>query len=254
MWPKIGEIKTYTIVYSLAMISQMALAIWYCRRKKLPTRYGIALGGAFLWGMVAGAHILYDLRNHQFDWRNYLDVAYYFCPGMWGGPLAYLIVAVLGVMLVAERRRDLIDVIALSLPVPLLIAKVACFVNGCCYGAPCGLPWAVTFPGGGERVAPPGIARHPTQLYEVLGLSIIAVAVFFLDRPRRRGRLLVWFLLFYGVMRPVTEVFRADYSRTGGAGPFTSSQIVCLGGAMLAAVALVRMRQRPGEAEEPALL
>ena len=58
----------------------------------------------------------------------------------------------------------------------MIMAKVACFANGCCYGAVCSLPWAVTFPEGGtERTAPAGLALHPTQLYEILMLAVIAV-------------------------------------------------------------------------------
>ena len=38
------------------------------------------------------------------------------------------------------------------------IGRIGCFLNGCCYGKPSGLPWAVNF---GD-----GIPRHPTQLYE----------------------------------------------------------------------------------------
>ena len=48
--------------------------------------------------------------------------------------------------------------------------RMGCFFNGCCYGRPCSLPWAVTFP-------PPhvmaGIPVHPTEIYEALGNLMI---------------------------------------------------------------------------------
>jgi len=38
------------------------------------------------------------------------------------------------------------DIIAPSLMVGLAFGRIGCFLNGCCYGAECDLPWAVRFP------------------------------------------------------------------------------------------------------------
>jgi phosphatidylglycerol---prolipoprotein diacylglyceryl transferase len=38
------------------------------------------------------------------------------------------------------------DIIAPCLLIGLGIGRVGCFLNGCCWGAPCDAPWAVTFP------------------------------------------------------------------------------------------------------------
>jgi phosphatidylglycerol:prolipoprotein diacylglycerol transferase len=40
------------------------------------------------------------------------------------------------------------DLVAPSLMLGLAIGRVGCFMNGCCYGGACSLPWAVTFPWG----------------------------------------------------------------------------------------------------------
>jgi phosphatidylglycerol:prolipoprotein diacylglycerol transferase len=45
--------------------------------------------------------------------------------------------------------------IAPSLLVGLALGRIGCFLNGCCYGGQCDLPWAVTFPGN------PGSATNP---------------------------------------------------------------------------------------------
>ncbi len=89
-----------------------------------------------------------------------------------------------------------------------------------------------------------GISRHPTQLYGVPGLAVIAVIRPRLDRDRGKGTLLLWFLMHYGVTRPCTEVFRADYSRDGRIRPSTASQFVCLSGALTAALILVIQRHK----------
>ena len=255
MWPRIGEIPTYGIVYTVSMLTHVALSVWYCRRLKLPVRGGIALGLCYIWGMNMGAHILYDLRYHRFDWQDLLTIDYYFRDGMWGGPLAYLAVAVAAVFILARDRRIWLDVVALSLPIPLMLAKVACFTNGCCFGAPCALPWAIAFRAGGMgATAPPGVWRHPTQLYEVLGLVVMAAIITRLHSNRRRGTLLPWFVLLYGLMRPLTEFFRAPVERDGGTGLLSASQIVCLASAALAAAWLVVANRRDSHAHRAALL
>jgi phosphatidylglycerol:prolipoprotein diacylglycerol transferase len=143
MWPTIGSLRTYMIFYILSMIVHMWLAIRLCRKRGVTWKAGLGLGLCYIWGMSVGAKILYDLLNSRLDWRNYLDISYYFQIGAWGGPLAYLAVGVVGVLVFARDRRMMLDVVVLALPVPMILAKVACFVNGCCYGAESSVPWAM---------------------------------------------------------------------------------------------------------------
>ncbi|MFQ5757741.1 MAG: prolipoprotein diacylglyceryl transferase family protein [Acidiferrobacterales bacterium] len=53
----------------------------------------------------------------------------------------------------------------------MILAKVACFVNGCCYGAESSVPWAMALADGAR--GPAGIPRHPTPLYEIFVLAVI---------------------------------------------------------------------------------
>lgn len=81
--------------------------------------------------------------------------------------------------------------------------RIGCFLNGCCGGKACSLPWAVRFPGFPEAV-------HPTQLYEAFFLFAL---FFILERlyPRRRfpGEVAAVYFLCYSVERFVVEFFRA---------------------------------------------
>jgi len=133
-------------------------------------------------------------------------------------------------------NAKLLDLVALTLPIPMILAKIACLMNGCCYGAPCDLPWALSFPEGAK--APTGIPRHPTQLYEIAVLIIIAVVFQRLDRVRWRGTLVLWFVMLYGLGRPLTEWFREAPERVPTIGPITASQAVCMVAAVISALAL----------------
>jgi len=64
------------------------------------------------------------------------------------------------------------DLFVLPLCVGIAVGRIGCFVAGLAddtFGKPTSLPWAVDF---GD-----GIGRHPTQLYEILFLALLAFAL-----------------------------------------------------------------------------
>ena len=80
--------------------------------------------------------------------------------------------------------------------------RIGCFMNGCCYGKVCHLPWAVRFPGLDHAV-------HPTQLYEAV--YDLALFVFLLARRKRarfEGEIGLLYFLFYGLGRYLIEFVR----------------------------------------------
>ncbi len=237
MWPEIGETATYSYFYGLSMLVQLALALWLCRRRGVRLRVGVGLGLCYAWGMGIGAKLLYDVLHDRLDWRNFLDGSYYSSGGMWGGPLAYLAVASAAIVMFSRDRRGLLDVAVVVLPVPMMLAKAACFVNGCCYGAACDWPWAVSFVEGAD--APAGIPRHATQLYEIGVLLVIQLVFAVLDRRRWRGTMGLWFVALYGLGRPLSEFFRATAEREPFIGTLTASQVFCLSASLVCLIALL---------------
>ncbi len=245
MFPKIGPIETYTIVYALSMILHLVLVLIACRRQRLSKRAGFLLSLTFTLGMTVGAKILYDVQHDGFAGWKYFDWRYIVLGGLWGGPLAYLAIVTPAVFLLARNRAIWLDLIAVTLVPPMIVAKIACFFNGCCFGLPTSMPWAVTFPEGAE--APAGIARHPTQFYEILVFIFIWLVFRWAKSQQSSGSLLLWFVFLYGLGRPLTEVFRQpEEARTVFIGPFTSSQLVCITAAIAAALGLISRRRRSG--------
>ncbi len=64
----------------------------------------------------------------------------------YGGFLLALPTLVIYAMVKKIPLRLGMDIIAPCLMVGLAFGRIGCFLNGCCYGAECNLPWAVTFP------------------------------------------------------------------------------------------------------------
>src|SRR5207244_3785073 len=74
---------------------------------------------------------------------------------------AYLAVELMKLALGVRVKTG--DTFALPLALAMAVGRLGCFFNGCCYGTPTDLPWAVPFAVDGQVVL-----CHPTQIYESL--------------------------------------------------------------------------------------
>jgi phosphatidylglycerol:prolipoprotein diacylglycerol transferase len=85
------------------------------------------------------------------------------------------------------------DLFAVPLCLGIAVGRIGCFLAGLAddtYGLPTGLPWAVNF---GD-----GIARHPTQLYEILFLTGLGLVLHrYNQRPHPEGASFRIFLAAY---------------------------------------------------------
>lgn len=99
------------------------------------------------------------------------------------------------------------DLFVLPLCIGIAIGRVGCFLAGLTdhtYGNPTRLPWGVDF---GD-----GLSRHPTQLYEIAALALIAAWAW---RARRSagfetGDLFRGFITFYCAFRFALEVIKPE--------------------------------------------
>ena len=120
---------------------------------------------------VGGARLFYVI--HYFD-KFKGDLLSVFA--IWQGGLELLggvILAILVIFLYLRYHklpaRRYLDILAVSLMLALAFGRIGCFLNGCCFGKPTNLPWAVRFPYDSEayrsQVYPnPQRNRHQVQL------------------------------------------------------------------------------------------
>ncbi len=250
MFPKLGPVPVYACVYWLSLLVYPGVCYFFTRRLHIRRRVWIPLSICYVFGMTAGAKVLFDIQHGHFSLGALFTWHHWMAGGMWGGPLAFLALAVPLVLVLSRDKRICLDLIALSLPVPMMIAKVACVCHGCCYGRQCALPWAIVFPEG--AVAPANTPLHPTQIYEMLVLVCVMVVFSRLDRDFWRGTLLLWFLGIYGFGRAATEIWRGDKKDQILLGPVSISQLICVGVALLSVLLLVLDRHRATHGEVPA--
>jgi len=142
------------------------------------------------------------------------------------------------------------DVLAPSVLLGEAITRVGCFLNGCCYGNPSSLPWAVHFPPGSEATRALGaVAVHPTQLYTVL-LSLAGFWLLsrLLLRPPFAGAVLAALGAWLGAQRILLDLVRHHDAQTilwqPGGVPIASSQLISAVLLVAGAVALAAGRRR----------
>lgn len=227
MWPRLGPIPTFGILYCVGILSHFLISCLLARRLGLRHRVWIAVSICYNVGMIVGAKALYDIQHAQFDLRALLSISHYMKSGLWGGLLAYLFLSVPVALMLSKRKRAALDLIALSIPIPWMFAKLGCLFNGCCYGRACSMPWAITFPEGGAG-APAGVPLHPVEIYEILVVMCILVVFKIMNHERWRGTMLLWFLILYGLGRAAVELWRGDVEHHLYVGPLTLSQLICL--------------------------
>jgi phosphatidylglycerol:prolipoprotein diacylglycerol transferase len=251
MWPRIGPFPTFGIMYLTGIILHFVVSWRVAKRYGLKRRVWIAASVCYLVGMTLGAKLLFDLRHGSPDVAALFRSEHYLQGGLWGGLLAYLAMAVPAVLLLAQDKRSAMDLLGLSIPIPWIAAKLGCLLHGDCYGKPCSLPWAVTFPEGAHG-APAGIPLHPTQLYEV-GIMLIILLVFArLTSDRWRGTRLLWFLLVYGFGRAATDFLRGDTESYLYPGLLTLTQLLCAIAGAGALLVLVLLHHKQGRPVRPA--
>jgi phosphatidylglycerol:prolipoprotein diacylglycerol transferase len=109
------------------------------------------------------------------------------------------------------------DIYVVTIPIGLGLGRFGNFINAELFGRATELPWGMVFPGGGP------IARHPSQLYEVVLEGVILFILLWANRnkPWRterywpHGSLLALFLIGYGVFRTLVEFFREPDPQIG---------------------------------------
>jgi len=102
------------------------------------------------------------------------------------------------------------DVLTPSLAIGIAIGRIGCFLNGCCFGKPCDLPWAIKFPPGSfAHYAYNDTAVHPTQLYAVFYALLIFIILTIVDKKKPfHGFNLALFMILYGIARYINESLR----------------------------------------------
>ncbi|MCD6338293.1 MAG: prolipoprotein diacylglyceryl transferase [Verrucomicrobia bacterium] len=252
---RIGATAIYW--YGVMVALGFLAGLWTAsRRAPLAGISGEAVADLGFWLVISallGARLFYVVEYWQED---FADKPLWQTLNLRAGGLVFyggLIGGALAVLAYTRLKRlplwKLADVLAPSVSLGHAFGRIGCFLNGCCYGKACSLPWAVHFPP--EHITH-GAGVHPTELYEA-GANLILYAV--LARWFRRrgfdGQVFALYLIGYGGARFVIEFFRGDYERYYLGGWATPGHLVSAI-AVACGVVLYRWRRAQSVGEETA--
>jgi phosphatidylglycerol:prolipoprotein diacylglycerol transferase len=204
-------------------------------------------------GAIVGARALFVLSYWKDEFAD-KPLANIFM--IWHGGLVYyggFLGAVLaGIVYVRSKKLPLWkvgDALAPSIALGSAFGRVGCLLNGCCYGRPCSLPWAIRFPTGHEThpVGFPATPVHPTEIYDaLLNLCLYAALAWLYRRKRFDGQVFCTYLVCYALLRSFVELFRGDYPPNQHylGGWATPAQLVSIA-ILTAGLVLFRMLPRP---------
>jgi prolipoprotein diacylglyceryltransferase len=192
----------------------------------------LALFAAAVVGAAVGAKLLawlYNPASFHTSGAQMLTAGKTIVGGLLGG-----LFAVEATKKAMGERTATGDLYVFPLIVGIAVGRVGCFLTGLSddtYGTATSLPWGVDF---GD-----GVARHPTQLYEIAFLALLAGALAWrARRPHAPGDLFKWFMIAYLAWRLAVDFIKPPHVTVLGLNPI---QLACVAGLLWYAPHLPRL-------------
>ena len=242
MYPVINifgrEITTYAIC---ALIGILLSGFLMCKLTGLAGKDEndtIILLAIISVGVLLGGHILFALTNIDrfslFVEIKSLSDLFNAVQQVFGGAVFYggliggIIFGFVGAKILKVDVVSFLDIAGIGVPLFHAIARVGCFLGGCCYGIES--DFGFTAYGNQLVEAVNGISRFPVQLLEALCNLIIFLLIFVLyHREKLKGKLFYLYLILYSIVRFFDEFLRGDEIRGFIFGISTSQFIsICL--------------------------
>ena len=216
------SVHWYGIMYVLALLVALLFAKWIIKRDNM----GITdetIDNYFIWievGIILGARVwyilFYDPNNAQYllqPWQIFNPFQNGEFVGIRGMSYHGAVVgAIIGSWLFSlkhpNKLRELMDVVALAVPVGFVFGRIGNFLNQELIGRQTDVSWGIFVD---------GVLRHPSQLYEALLEGVLVAIIIYLYRKRKAfdGALIGIYGVLYGSTRFIAEFWRRPDPQLG---------------------------------------
>ena len=228
---------------AVAFLVATYLAARRAEKEDIPSQTIFDLSLYILISALLGARIFHVLQHYS-SYDSFTDILKVWQGGLayYGGFILALIVAVLYLRWKKLPIFKVIDIFAPSLILGVSIARIGCFLAGCCFGKPTSLPWGVTFPEGslawielGQKL----VKIHPTQIYSSISLFCIFIILLILRKHMKfSGQLFLLSVILYSVHRFLIDFLRY-YTPDERVGSLATSQVVSIFSGTIAIAILI---------------
>lgn len=232
------HLYSYGLSVAVGVLLSVFLMHRYATRTGFPAPEQVndIVFSVLIWGFM-GARIFYVLQNFSYYGAHPLKIL-----AVWEGGLIFyggVAAGILGFGLTIRQKKmpfwKSLDFIIPYLALTHVFGRIGCFLNGCCYGKSCDVPWAVKFPQVAWKV-------HPTQLYEAL--FDLGLFIFLIIKRRRAhfdGQITLLYFVLYGWGRYLIEFLRESDQVWMG---FTFNQWLSITIITLATALFFKIKQR----------
>lgn len=205
-------IRSYGVMLAIAFWVGIELSARIARRRGYEPLLIVDLGLVVLLSSVAGSRFLYVITHLDDFHGDFWGVFKVWEGGLtfYGGLLAAVLLGILFLKRRGQPVAEITDILAPQIALGVSIARVGCFLNGCCFGKESSLPWACVFPNDSlAGSVMPGLHLHPVQLYAVIANLLIAIILWrLLKRNLPAGSVFAWLLILYGGWRFIIDFWR----------------------------------------------
>lgn len=218
---KIGPvvIRAYGIMLFISFLAGLFYVRLRAKTKNISKEFVTNLAFLVIFCGIIGArlfYVLYHLSEFSGHWLNTINP---FGSGgtigiaglnLYGGLVTAIGAGVLYIWLKKVPFWPTMDLFAPPLAIGTFFTRIGCFLNGCCFGQTCSLPWGVHFPQGSIPYAIFGNqAIHPTQLYMSLyGLIMFIILLLMERRKHFPGMIFAVWLIMESAFRFLIEFVR----------------------------------------------
>jgi phosphatidylglycerol:prolipoprotein diacylglycerol transferase len=239
---KIGSfpIHSYGVMLALSFLFGIMLSSWRAKKAGLDPNVIPDVGFWVIIAAILGSRLYYVLLHFE-EFRGELlsivnpfqgDVVGIGGLVMYGGFIGAIVASLIFFKLRKLPFLPYADALAPGVGFGIMLTRIGCFLNGCCYGAAGHGNFSVNFP----LASPAGMYQshihaaglYPSQLFESLGGFLIGVIILLVGRMKPFTGFQFYLVgLLYSVLRFIIE-FSRYYSANEHVGPFTHNQIDCI--------------------------
>ena len=213
--------QSYYVCAALAAVVGFLLS-YVMLRKLIPLVHSILLPLITIVVALIGARIFNYMINPDAYKAGFTVWTFsYRKLSLMGGLIFGVVVILLYCTLTKRKVFALSDALVMPTTVGIILLKLGCFLNGCCFGIPTDGPLGMVFPANASvyefvealpllKIKSPCV--HPTQLYEMIGAFVAGTVAYVLTKifKWKEGAVsalfAIWFAAFRWIILPLRNL------------------------------------------------